>query len=303
MFLCAFIFTFCKPQAVVPEDRQLHWPRQQGKGRTPEIRWPAPTRPRTDIFLTQLGDFNSPALNAAARQQHRELLPEAAGKHPREGQTQQRLPGNLQLRRAEAATSAWRVSQSGPQTLGGGRGVCGRFNSHVARQRAPPGSPAVPAEPPPLSPSRSRSPRTHRRPAPYQSLDEWTRPGRAGGALGSAGAHPQWRRGRARPLRVPRHLSRRRRPVPAEQRAANEQRPPHPWRSKQPIGRGVAVARALIGCDSRRGHARPRRSPDWVTGRVEGGGACASRLWRDAVRRARVKTKWRPRYHGGARKR
>lgn len=117
-----------------------------------------------------------------------------------------------------------------------------------------------------------RLPRPTLRPAPHQSLDEWTRAGRAGRALGSAGAHPQWLRGRAR-LRVqllPRQLrrrQRRRQAGPAALGRAHRQRPPHPRRSETPIGRGTSTPRAPIGCGYHLAPP-PRPSPDWLTGGV-----------------------------------
>lgn len=92
--------------------------------------------------VAQPGRFNSPALNAAARQQHRELLPQAADKHPRQGQTQQRLPGNLHLRSAEA--------------VGGGREAGGRLTSHVAASAQP--HPPLTVVPVPVPPGPSGGP-------------------------------------------------------------------------------------------------------------------------------------------------
>lgn len=131
--------------------------------------------------------------------------------------------------------------------------------------RPPPPSRPLRQDP---SPERLCS-RTHR-PAPHQSLDEWTQAGRAGRALGSARAHPQWLRGRAR-LRVqplPRQLRRRQRQAgPAALSGEHRQRPTHPGRSETPIGRRSAAPSAPIGCGCVLGPAPYGRARiDWQAG-------------------------------------
>lgn len=143
------------------------------------------------------------------------------------------------------------------------------------------------------------------RPAPHQSLDEWTRAGRAGRALGSAGAHPQWHRGKARLLRLPRHLRRRRRqPVTAAHSGTHRQRPPHTRRNEQPIGRGAAAPRTPIGCDCRLGSA-PRGGAriDWQAGSggrrgTRGWSSGRGLSWRAVPRCTNVKSKWPPQVRG-----
>lgn len=133
--------------------------------------------------------------------------------------------------------------------------------------------------PPPSRPLRQdaspeRLPRRTHGPAPHQSLDEWTRAGRAARALGSARAHPQWLRGRAR-LRVqllPGQLRRRQRRWQAEPAAlsgTHRQRPPHPQRSETPIGRGASAPRATIGCGWHLGPA-PSAEPGSTDRRGQG---------------------------------
>jgi len=98
----------------------------------------------------------------------------------------------------------------------------------------------------------------------------------------------------------------RRQLVTAALSRAQGQQPPHPRRSKQPIGRSATAHRTPIGCDCCSGSAPPAGPgltdrPGQAVERVRGRGGSRGRgmAWRAVRRFARVKPKWPPQVRGG----